>query len=334
MVDVVTNPGDSASEPRVVVEELTKSFGPATALDGAFMRVAAGSVHGLLGPNGAGKTTLLKILLGILHADRGRIEVLGSDPRHAVASAVGGVAGFVDQPRFYPYLSARKNLDLLAAYDGGGAPERVEECLADAGLGEIAHRRVSGFSTGQRQRLGLAAALIRRPVLLIVDEPTTGLDPVAIEDLHRVIRELAVTGASVLLSSHDMAEAEQLCDSVTVLKRGRTLFDGTIAGLREQAPNPVYRVRTSDDDRAVRLLAPLVDIDRASDHLLLHADEAAVDTAVAAVIAGGMSLRELHRADTALGVLFHRLVDDHDYDHAPAPSPGAPSRRPLVEARP
>jgi ABC-type nitrate/sulfonate/bicarbonate transport system ATPase subunit len=162
-------------------------------------------------------------------------------------------AGFVESPRFYPYLSARRNLEFLAAYDDQRDRQAVDDALAEAGLAGRAGDRVGGFSLGMRQRLGVAAALLRRPRLLLLDEPANGLDPAGARDMRALVRDLAADGRTVLLSSHDMGEVEQLCQDVTILRSGRAVFAGTLDVLRARAPDPAHRMRTSDDESALTL---------------------------------------------------------------------------------
>ena len=193
------------------------------------------------------------MLFGLVRPDAGSIALLGRRREKAGPRFLDGVAGFVDGPRFYPYLSGRRNLELLAALDGGQARARIDEALELAGLTDRSGDKVRGYSLGMRQRLGIAASLLRDPRLLLMDEPTNGLDPAGMRDMRALIRDLTDSGRTVLLSSHNMAEVEELCADVTVMRAGRVVFDGTIDEMRAQAPAPSYRLRTSDNDRAVAL---------------------------------------------------------------------------------
>jgi ABC-2 type transport system ATP-binding protein len=225
-----------------------------------------------------------------------------------------GIAGFVESPRFYPYLSARRNLDLLAALDGPGAAVRVDEVLAVVGLSDRAHQKIGGYSTGMRQRLGIAAALLRDPYLLVLDEPTNGLDPAGVHDLHALIRSFAASGRTVLLSSHDMGEVERLCDSVTIMRRGSVVYSGDIDQLRAEAPAPTYLLSTADDAR-VESLATLhgrVSISRNALGLLVHAQADAMDAFAIALGRDEIAIRSLARQDTALEALFLRLTGEGD----------------------
>src|SRR4051794_20396319 len=180
---------------------IAKSFGDVVALDGIDLDVTQGQIHGLVGPNGAGKTPLLGLLLGLAVADGGRLEILGTPVGRALA-APAGVAGFVDGPGLYPTLTARQNLAALVSLRGRGARTAgIADVLDEVGLTEVADDRVRGFSLGMRQRLGLAAALLTEPRLLVLDEPANGLDPIGKRHVHNVLTRLAAQGTSVVLSS-------------------------------------------------------------------------------------------------------------------------------------
>jgi len=236
--------------PAVEARGVSKWFGPATALDAVDFTVSPGDVHGLLGPNGAGKTTLLSLLFGLVHPDEGTLRLFGRTRAQAGPGWLDGVGGFVETPRFYPYLSGRRNLAVLAGLDGGDAISLIDAALERVGLTGARHQKVRGYSLGMRQRLGLAAAMLRRPRLLILDEPANGMDPAGARDLRAALRHLARDGVTVVLSSHDMAQVEEICDSVTVLHRGRAVFAGRLGTMRAAAPDPVWRLHTSDDGAA------------------------------------------------------------------------------------
>ena len=238
----------------IEVRGLRKSFGDTCALDGVDLTVGEGQVRGLLGPNGAGKTTLLRILMGLVRPDGGTVELLGRAPGETGERARDGVAGFVEDPRFYPYLSARANLEVLAELDGRGAAARIDDVLSQVELSARAEDRLSGYSSGMRQRLGIAAALMRSPRILLLDEPTTGLDPAGIRFVGALMRTLSGEGVTVLLSSHQIGEVEELCDSFEVLAEGRVVWSGSAAEMRAQAPSSAFWLTTSDDARA-RVLA-------------------------------------------------------------------------------
>ena len=211
---------------------LVKTYGEITAVDHVDLTVEHGDVYGYLGPNGAGKTTSLRMLLGLIRPSSGSARLFGRDPMIDGVRALEGVAGFVEAPRFYPYLSGRKNLELVAALDGGDARSQIDAALDTVDLAARAKDRVGGYSHGMRQRLGIAGALIRRPQLLLLDEPATGLDPAGMRDMRALIRSLADSGITVLLSSHLMNEVEELCNRVAIIRAGRIVYEGRLDELR------------------------------------------------------------------------------------------------------
>ena len=196
--------------PPVAACGLVKKYGDLVAVDEVDLTVESGDVFGYLGPNGAGKTTSLRMLLGLIRPTSGSAQLFGRDPLVDGAKALDGVAGFVEGPRFYPYLSGRRNLRLLADYDDPVSRSRIDDVLELVELRDRAKDKVGGYSHGMRQRLGIAGALLRDPRLLLLDEPTTGLDPAGMRDMRQLVRQLAADGITILLSSHLLAEVEEL----------------------------------------------------------------------------------------------------------------------------
>jgi ABC-2 type transport system ATP-binding protein len=296
----------------VIARGVSKRYGSNCALEEVDLTVAEGELRGLLGPNGAGKTTLLRILLGLVRADSGTVELLGRASVDSDRLDLDGVSGFVEEPSFYPYLSARANLELLAELDGHGSGAPVEELLDRVGLGERSADRVSGYSSGMRQRLGIAAALLRAPKLLLLDEPTSGLDPAGVRFIAELLRELSEQGVAVLLSSHQIGEVEGVCDAITVLNRGRVVWEGSAEQMRAQAPRPAYRMLTSDDRRALATAAehPGVHAEPATDWgLAIEVDDRALDDYVLALARSGVSVRRLELASSSLESMFFALTE-------------------------
>src|SRR5690242_5400656 len=225
--------------PPIEVRGLVKRYREIVAVDGVDLTINPGDVYGYLGPNGAGKTTSLRMMLGLIRPTAGTVRLFGRDPMNSVR-ALQGVAGFVEAPTFYPYVSARKNLEMLAAYDGGGAPERIDDALEMVELTGRQRDKVGGYSHGMRQRLGIAAALLRDPKLLLLDEPATGLDPAGMRDMRLLIRRLADQGITVMLSSHLLAEVEELCNRVAIVRSGKIVYEGAIAELK-RSTGATYR---------------------------------------------------------------------------------------------
>jgi ABC-type multidrug transport system ATPase subunit len=213
----------------VETTDLTKRYGPRAAVDHVGLRVRRGEVYGFLGPNGAGKTTTLRMLLGLVRPTSGTVRVLGAPPGDRAALARIGM--LVESPAFYPYLSGRDNLRVVARY-GGVPATRVDQTLETVGLSARASDRFAAYSLGMQQRLGLAAALLKDAELLILDEPTNGLDPAGVAEMRLLLRRLGRGGRTVLLSSHRLGEVQQVCDRIGVLSGGRLLREGTVAELR------------------------------------------------------------------------------------------------------
>jgi ABC-2 type transport system ATP-binding protein len=292
--------------------DVTKRYGDLTAVDAITLQVAEGEVYGVLGPNGAGKTTFLRMLFGLIRPDAGSIQLFGRTWEHAGPRTLDGVSGFIESPRFYPYLSARKNLLGLARLDGGSTAGRLEEVLEIVDLADRADDRVAGYSFGMRQRLGVAASLLRDPQLLILDEPANGLDPAGMRDMRALIKRLAASGLTVLLSSHDMSEVEDICDNVTIMRTGSVVYHGQIAELREQAPEQGHRLSTDDNDRALELGASHRDllVTPAPDSgLLVEGPQAAVDAYVRTLVTSGLALRNLELTEAPLEALFFMLTE-------------------------
>jgi ABC-2 type transport system ATP-binding protein len=289
---------------------VTKRYGELTAVDAINMQVAQGEVYGVLGPNGAGKTTFLRMLFGLIAPDGGSIALFGRTREDAGTRFLDGVAGFIESPRFYPYLSGRKNLEGLARLDGGEPHERIEEVLDVVDLHDRAGDKVGGYSFGMRQRLGVAASLLRSPKLLVLDEPANGLDPAGIRDMRALVKRLADTGLTVLLSSHDMGEVEEICDNVTIMRTGTVVYHGGIAELREQAPEQGYRIQTSDNAKALALISERVRAEVAADGALIaYGSQPEIDTCVSRIVAEGVALRGLQLTEAPLESLFFMLTE-------------------------
>ena len=303
---------------------LVKRFERTIAVDHVDLDVHPGEVRGLLGPNGAGKTTLLRMLFGLVAPDAGSIELFGRPLDGSERFALEGVAGFVEDPSFYPYLSGRANLELLAELDGAGARKRIDDALERVDLRGRARDRVSGYSSGMRQRLGIAAALLRQPRLLLLDEPTSGLDPAGAREVGVLLRELSSRGTAVLLSSHLIGEIESTCDGFTVVARGRVVWDGSAAQLRAQAPASAYSLATSDDERALQI-AEIHSGVRArrslTGELELEIQERKLDSYVLALGEEGVAVRRLELRVSPLESMFFALTGDTAQQPTELPRP-------------
>jgi ABC-2 type transport system ATP-binding protein len=301
---------------------ITKCFGDVVALDCIDLDVAQGQIHGLVGPNGAGKTTLLGLLLGLAAAGSGRLEILRTPVGRALATP-DGVAGFVDGPGLYPSLTARQNLAALATLRGRDARTAgIDDVLGQVGLTDVADDRVRGFSLGMRQRLGLAAALLTKPRLLVLDEPSNGLDPAGKKHVHGVLSRLAADGTTVVLSSHRMDDLEALCSEVTILATGRVVFSGPLGKLSAEDRELDYRLITSDPEAARRLILGtrglgIVDDSDAGARrdarvLLVRAPVPALDELVTRLVHAGIAVRELAPVVSPLEAAFLALTEQQE----------------------
>jgi ABC-2 type transport system ATP-binding protein len=303
--------------PPVVTRGLVKRYGEIVAVDGVDLTVERGDVFGYLGPNGAGKTTSLRMLLGLIRPTAGDARLFGRDPLVEGAKALQGVAGFVEGPRFYPYLSGRRNLELLADYDGEDARSRIDQVLEVVELRDRAKDRVGGYSHGMRQRLGIASALLRRPQLLLLDEPTTGLDPAGMRDMRDLVRRLVGDGITILLSSHLLNEVEELCNRVAIIRKGRIVYEGGLGELLATATTG-YRLRTTEPERARTVLLAQQGVDGVAltdGELRFAADEEAVARTAITLGQARIGITALVPETASLEELFLGLTGGESSDH-------------------
>ncbi|MEU7789072.1 ABC transporter ATP-binding protein [Amycolatopsis sp. NPDC049159] len=283
----------------IVTHALTKAYGRTVAVNAVDLDVREGDRYGFLGPNGSGKTTLVRMLLGLVYATSGEIEVLGKPVPKRVAEVLPEVGALVEGPAAYPHLSGRRNLALLDAAGRGGGRRtrrrRVDEALERVGLGGVDQRPVKAYSLGMRQRLGLAGALLRKPRLLILDEPTNGLDPQGIKEIRELLTELNAGGTTVFLSSHLLAEVEQLCTRVGVVDRGRLVLEEDLVALRAETGRVL--VGTPDPAAAAAVLDGQLEA-RDGDRLVIrHADPAALN---ALLVEAGVRVTSIHAEQRTL----------------------------------
>jgi ABC-2 type transport system ATP-binding protein len=298
------------SDTALQTENLTKRFKGRTAVDHLTIRVERGDIYGFLGPNGAGKSTTLRMLLGLVRPTSGTIKfpVKGSSWEYLKArSRVGAI---IESPAFYENLSGRRNLQLLASLSGGARKQRVEEVLEIVDLRERARDPVRVYSYGMRQRLGIAQALLPTPEVIILDEPTNGLDPQGIHQTRTLIRRLRDDfRLTVLLSSHLLTEIEQLCNRVGIIHEGRLLYEGGPEAL--VAPASLYKIRVDDLARAFDLLSKesTVQVSRnGTSALRIEADAESISAVNALLVARGIKVYELSPAQESLEEAFLRLT--------------------------
>ena len=293
---------------------VSKRYGQHEALSRVNLVAEPGQLHGLLGPNGAGKTTLMRVLLGLVRRDAGTVRIFGREIDESGGVLPDGVAGSIESPAFYPYLSGWKNLAALGRLDGLTGSElrrRVDDALGQTGLTAQASVAAGAYSAGMRQRLGVAAALIRAPRLIFLDEPTSALDPAGARDVRVLARRLASLGAAVVLSSHDMAEVEDLCAVVTVIDRGRVVFSGTIGLLRTLAPASTCTLHTSDDALALTVgssRSGLTVIPLDGGALDVSGSLDALDAYMIALGRAGVAVRHLESRSRSLESVFFALT--------------------------
>src|SRR5688572_11259737 len=286
---------DGMTDTVVRTDRITKRYGSRVAVDEVTLAVRRGEVYGFLGPNGAGKTTTLRMVLGLVRPTSGTATVLGAAP--GSPAALRRTGALVEGPGFYPYLSGRTNLRILARYRGL-ADRAADEALARVDLADRGSDRFRGYSLGMKQRLGVAAALLGDPDLLVLDEPTNGLDPAGMAAMRRLVVDLAAAGQTVLLSSHLLAEVQQTCDRVGVIADGRLIHEGTVDQMRGGA---VLRVRGEPVTETARILARATG---ATAHPALDED----GNPVLDVPAAGVDVPAVTRALVAAGVDVHAIA--------------------------
>ena len=289
-----------ASSAALAIRGLAKRYGARVALDGLDLRVPTGVGYGFLGPNGAGKTTTMRILTGLVHADAGTVEMLGkpfgSRDRHRLFE----VGALIESPSFYPFLSGRENLRALAAAGAPVARTRIDEVLTLVNLQDRASDKVSGYSLGMKQRLGIASALLSDPKLLLLDEPANGLDPAGIVGMRDTLKALAAQGRTVLVSSHILSEVEQLADVVGIIAQGKLVREGPIDSLLHE--EGLVRVRVTPDE--IPMAGPALEA-VAGQGNVTHDASAAVGWL--AVRFDPTRAAELNRALVAAGVYASRI---------------------------
>lgn len=295
----------------VETQGLTKRYGQRIlAVDGLSLHVRRGEVYGFLGPNGAGKTTTLRMLLGLISPTAGSARVLGKAP--GAPSGLARVGALVESPAFYPYLSGRDNLRVVARYSG--VPEStIEPALEQVELTDRARDRFKTYSLGMKQRLGVAAALIKNPDLLILDEPTNGLDPAGMADMRGLIRDLGRGERTVLLSSHLLGEVEQICDRVGVVQHGKLVAEGTVAELRAMVGQGGLLVRVEPVERAAEIAARLPGVQRVEivdGALRLTTDPGEAARINRDLVGAGLEVSELRRSEQSLETVFLTLTQD------------------------
>jgi len=299
----------------IEIEGLRKEFrrlrgGRTVAVAGLDLEVPEGGVFGFLGPNGAGKTTTIRCLLGLVRPDSGDVRLLGTDVTRGLPHVIGKVGSIVEQPALFPRFSGRRNLEILGRIDGRGARE-IDMVLQRVGLMERAKDLVKTYSLGMKQRLGIAAALLKDPSVLVLDEPANGLDPAGIVEVRELIRSLGDEGRTVFVSSHILSEVQQTADRVAILARGRLIKAGPVHEVLAAGRARGMLVRVSDPDAGVRALAA-ADLDATIDGGVLRVDVQPADgeRVSRALVAADLYPSELRADEVDLETVFLELTKD------------------------
>ncbi|HEV2815681.1 MAG TPA: ABC transporter ATP-binding protein [Allosphingosinicella sp.] len=286
--------------------------GAVQAVRGVSLSVGAGEVYGFLGPNGAGKSTTIRMLLGLIAPSAGVVRLFGRDLR-TDPSVLRRVGSLVDGGNFYPFLSGRRNLEVLARTHGGGG-ERIDALLDQVGLAKDARRKVKGYSTGMRQRLGVAGALLTDPDIVILDEPVNGLDAAGIQEMRSLIRGLAADrGKTVFLSSHLLNEVQQVCDRVAIIHKGEVVRESTVAGLLHQEARGL-RIEAAPLDAAEAALAGRWAVERSGDALLVAASRAETPEVARQLVGAGVDLFGLAPVHSSLEEVFLAITAEEPGD--------------------
>ncbi len=295
----------AGNDPVIETNDLTKRYRNLVAVDRLTLRVRPGEVYGFLGPNGAGKTTTLRMLLGLVRPTSGVASVLGSSP--GSSEALANIGALIEAPGFYPFLSGRDNLRVMAGH-ARVKPERVDVVLEEVGLNGRAKDRFRTYSQGMKQRLGVASALLKDPDVLILDEPTTGLDPKGMAEMRGFIGGLGRRGRTVLLSSHLMTEVEHVCDRVGVIDRGVLVKEGSVDELRGDAVLLVRAEPLEHAGRVVEGLPGVAAVATGDGALRVSADPAVAPAIVRALVGAGVAVTELRPERASLEDVFLNLT--------------------------
>lgn len=302
------------TDPALELTNLSKTYGGrrrVNAVRNVSLSVGAGEVYGFLGPNGAGKSTTIRMLLGLISATTGNVRLFGQ-PLSSDSAMLKRVGSLVDGGNFYPFLSGRRNLEVLARTQGGGA-ERIDSLLEQVGLARDGKRKVKGYSTGMRQRLGVAAALLNDPDLVILDEPVNGLDAAGIQEMRALIRSLSADhGKTVFLSSHLLHEVQQVCDRVAIISKGEIVRESTVEELLRQDDG--LRIEATPVDQAEAALTARWPVDRQGEALIVRATRAEAPEVARTLVAAGAHLFRLTPEQRNLEEVFLSITQPESAD--------------------
>lgn len=292
------------------IRNLTKSYGKRLALCDVSVDIYAGEIFGFLGPNGAGKTTLIKAAVGLTRPDKGSVSICGHDLKTQFCEAVRNVGAIIENPDMYSYLTAYQNLEYFAAFYGGIGGDRIWEVLKQVGLEAHAHEKIGRYSLGMRQRLGIAQALLHRPKVLILDEPTNGLDPDGIREIRDLFKAVARDeGTAVFISSHILSEMQLMCDRVGVINHGKLLMVSSLEELTHAARSDrTVRLKTDDDARAAEMAAEMGIEARAENGLTLTLARERIPALNRALVEAGLNVFGLYTSEKSLEDIYMELI--------------------------
>lgn len=294
----------------IETHDLTKRYADGTlGVNGLSLSVRQGEIYGFLGPNGSGKTTTLRMLLGLAKPTAGTATVLGAIP--GSSASLARIGAIIETPAFYPYLSGRDNLRVLAGYTGSDE-RRIEDVLTTVDLASRGKDKFQSYSLGMKQRLGVAAALLKDPALLILDEPTNGLDPAGMADMRDLIRALCREGRTVLISSHLMGEIEQVCDRVGVILRGRLVAEGSVNELRDRDRLIVCAEPIEQARRLIATVCGVEDVTVINNRIHVDGDPASASDIARKLVLAGINLNELRIERASLEDIFLQLTRDEE----------------------
>lgn len=299
--------------PALQIQNVTKTFGKKTAVDKVSFDLFPGEVFGFLGPNGAGKTTIIKMVMGFVRPDEGTIIINGYNRQTHYESAMASIGGIVENPEMYESLSARLNLQMYARLHNGVTKERIDEVIELVGLSERANDAIKKYSLGMKQRIGLAQALLHRPKVLILDEPTNGLDPAGIHQLRDILKQLAhEEGIAVMVSSHLLSEMQLMCDRIGIINHGKLLQICTIDELMHKAQSSsIYRIKTSNPVKAKEILSEKYNnrISNVNDDTLdIEIEEDQINECVRTLVSSGSDILGVQKVESSLEEAFLEIT--------------------------
>ena len=293
--------GNVTMEAMLKVRGLSKYFGNKKIVDNIDLNVCAGEVMGFLGPNGAGKTTVIKMIMGFLSTDGGDIEICGYNVKKNYEDAMALVGGIVENPDMYKHFSGRLNLDMYARTHGGISETRIKEIIQLVGLQNRINDKVKKYSLGMKQRLGLAMALVHKPRLLILDEPTNGLDPAGIKELRDILKKIAhEENVAVLVSSHQLAEMQLMCDRVTIISNGKIICENNVDEIgKEEGKEPCYIIRVNDSSLAAEIIGERATVSD-NETIRINVRKEEISTIISSLATAGVAIFEVKQEESSL----------------------------------